>query len=111
MVIPSALIEGTAVGTSATTLYTAPANQTVLLKKLTFSNTTNGALTLSVYLVPSGGSAGSGNAVRTLKTLAPYETFECYEAENQVLAPGDFVAATGSATGITARGSGMLVSN
>jgi hypothetical protein len=110
MVTPARLLEGTAVSTpGAGTLYTAPVNQTALIKKLVFANTTNGALTVSVYLVPLAGAAGAGNAVRTTKTIAPYDTFECYEAENQVLPAGDFLAAAASGAGVTATASGLLI--
>lgn len=90
------------------TLYTAPVNQKVLVKKLTFYNGSGGALNLTVYLVPSGGAAGATNIVR-YKTLADKESFECFEAENQELNAGDFLAAAASGAGIVAHGAGVAI--
>lgn len=110
MVTPTTLIAAAAVSTpGAGTLYTVPANQTCVLKKLTFSNSTNGALTVSVYLVPSGGSAGDSNVIKKLRTVGPYEAWEVFEAENHNLNAGDFISAAASGAGIVARGSGLLV--
>jgi hypothetical protein len=95
---------------SAGTLYTAPANVKALIKKLVFANTdANNAYTLSVYLVPSGGTASDANVLRKTKTLAALETWECYEAENQQLKPGDFIAANASGSAIIAHGAGLLI--
>ena len=110
MVTPSRLLEGTSVSTpSVGTLYTAPVNQTVLIKKLTFTNSTNAAIVLNVYLPPAAGAAGGTNVIRANRTLGPYETYECFEAENHALAAGDFLAAGAGATGVTAHASGLLI--
>lgn len=104
------LFDAAAVSTPAAgTLYTSPANVKTLVKKLVFTNPTAGALNLSVYLVPTGGAAGDTNAVRKTKTLATLETWEYYEAENQELNPGDFLAAAASGAGIVAHGAGLAI--
>ena len=47
----------------ATTLYTVPASTRTLLKDIDIVNTSGGALTVDVYLVPSGGAAATTNAL------------------------------------------------
>ena len=49
-----------AITTGVTTLYTVPAVARALLKEFNIVNTTAGAITARVFLVPSGGSAGTG---------------------------------------------------
>ena len=52
-----------AITTSATTLYTVPSLTRTYLKDINICNTTGSPVTVNVYLVPSGGSAGTGNAL------------------------------------------------
>ncbi len=55
---------------AAATYYTAPANTKVVLKKLTFTNTDTVARTVTVYLVPSGGTAGVTNILVSARAIA-----------------------------------------
>ena len=50
-------------GTSPSTLYTVPGSTITILKQVALCNTTTNNRTISLYLVPSGGTAGVGNAV------------------------------------------------
>jgi hypothetical protein len=109
MVSNQKLFDPAAVSTPAAgTLYTSPANVKTVIKKLTFYNGSGGALNLTVYLVPTGGAAGSGNIV-AYHTLADKETYECYPAENQELNAGDFLSAASSGAGIVAQGAGLAI--
>lgn len=107
MVTPSRIIEGAQLTGAAATYYTAPALTTVRIRKLVFTNTTGGTVAVTVYLVPSAGAAGATNTCWSAKTLAAGQTLECYEAEGQVLAPGDFISALG--LNVTIQGSGDLI--
>ena len=51
-----------AITTGVTTLYTVPASTRALLKEFSIANTTAAAINVRVFLVPSAGSAGTGNA-------------------------------------------------
>ena len=51
-----------AITTGVTTLYTVPASTRALLKEFSIANTTGAAINVRVFLVPSAGSAGTGNA-------------------------------------------------
>ena len=104
------LVEGSQLTTSAATYYTAPANTTTILKKVTVTNTTAGAVSLTMYLVPSGGSAGNANMITDAKAIAAGATYEVYEAENHVLMTGDFLQALASAgASLTLQASGIEV--
>ncbi len=53
----------TTIGTSATTLYTVPDNKFFIIEECTVTNVAVGTETFTLYFVPSGGSAGTANAV------------------------------------------------
>lgn len=105
--------QGTFVGATATNLFALPATSNGSpLKKLTFCNTSGATVTLKVYLVPSGIGAPVDQYLIRSKSLAPSETYECFEAENHFLAPGDSIWATaGTGAVVSARGSGIIVTN
>lgn len=104
------LVEGSQLTTSAATYYTAPANTTTIIKKVTITNTSSGAVTVTIYLVPSGGSAGAANTITSAKSIAAGATYEAYEVENQVLMTSDSIQALASAaTSLTLQASGIEV--
>lgn len=95
---------------SATTEYTAPASTRTIIDKFTATNITGGAVTLTVYLVPSGGSAGDSNKVISALSIAAGATDDIEELKNQILATGDFISVlAGAATSIVIRASGREV--
>lgn len=51
-----------AITTGVTTLYTVPASTRTILKEFSIANTTAAAINVRVFLVPSAGTAGTGNA-------------------------------------------------
>lgn len=81
-----------------TTQYTAT-NCTAIIDKFTATNTSGANATLSINLVPGGGSAGSSNLVLSAKTLAPNETYTCPEVVGHVLPNGAFISTIAGATG------------
>lgn len=88
------------------TLYTAPANTRSIIKKLTFTNASAGALLVTVYLVPSAGAASDANILIHEQSIASGECFECFQAQGQVLQAGGTLQANASgATSITVQGS------
>jgi hypothetical protein len=97
-----------AVTTSAVTVYTTPTINRALVQDIMIANTTAGALTYSVYLVPAAGTAGTGNAIFYQSSLAANISY--HWTGNQVLLPGDTVQVQGSATGLTITISGQQVS-
>ncbi len=91
------LVEGTVLTAAAVTQYTAPALTTTIIKKLTVTNTTATAQSVTIYLIPSAGAAGAANTITSAKSIAPGAVYEAFECENHVLAAGDFVQALASA--------------
>jgi len=101
------IISGSALTGSAATYYTAATGMTTVIKKLVFCNTTAGTVNVTVYLIPSGGTAGTTNTLTTSKSLVSNETWSCPDAENMVLEQGGFIQALGD--GVTIMGSGIEV--
>lgn len=87
---------------SLATLYTVPTNRKFLVKALTFSNHSGGALTLIVECTQN-----SGTQRRYIeRTLDDNEPDLAAELINHVLAPADIIQASGN--GITFLLSGVL---
>lgn len=78
---------------SAATYYTAPANTKSVIKKLTFTNTDTVARTVTVYLVPSAGTAGATNILISARPIPAGDTYDCQEALGQTLLIGGFIQA------------------
>ena len=91
---PKPIIPGSLLTGSAATYYTCPASTRCVVKKLIFCNTEAATpYTVTVYRVPSGGSAGSTNIVVNAHAIDAAESWECYQMENHILAPGDLIQA------------------
>lgn len=85
------------VAASATTYYTCPAGvKKGVIKGLSFTNTDTDAIAITVYAVPSGGTAAAANTLSSAHSIAAGETWQCTEAENKVLASSDFLQALAS---------------
>ena len=104
VLIPAKIAES-----SQTTQYTAT-NVTAIIDKFTATNYSAGAVTISVNLVTSGGSAGNDNLITKTKSLQPAEVYTFPEIVGQILAPGGFISTiAGTATAINIRASGREV--
>jgi hypothetical protein len=109
-VTAKALIEPLLAQNAETTQYTTPAAVRTIIDKFTGTNTTAGALTLTVKLVASGGAAGALNTIVSAKSLAAGECYTFPELVGHVLNPGDFISTLASAAaGIAIRASGREV--
>jgi len=93
-----------------TTQYTAPTGTRTIIDKFTGTNTTAGAVALTVKLVQSGGAAGVANTIVSAKSLSAGECYTFPEIVGHVLNPGDFLSTlAAAATSITIRASGREV--
>jgi hypothetical protein len=109
-VTPKTLIDAKQAENALTTQYTAT-NVTALIDKFTVTNTTGGAQTIDVHLVPEGGSADATNKVIDAATVAANATMTLTQLSGQVLEAGDFISTIASAaTALTIRCSGREVS-
>jgi len=92
-----------------TTQYTA-VNCTTVIDKFTATNTSAANETISVNLVPVGGTAGASNLIVDTRTIAPNETYTFPELVGQVLSPSGFISTIASdATAIVIRASGREI--
>lgn len=94
----------TAVTTGFTTLYTVATSTRVLLKDISICNTTSGALTFYISLVPAEGTAGAGNALFSNAPILPNSTIQW--TGTHVLNAGDTIQVKASAAGVTITASG-----
>lgn len=97
-VVVKGLIDSKYAANAITTQYTADLNSKMrtTIDKFTGVNITGGALTLSVYLVPYGGTADNSN-LRITKSLAAGESYGFPEVAGHTLNPGGFIATNASA--------------
>lgn len=91
--------------TAATTQYTTPASRQDVIKDMEFANTSAAAITLTVNVVPTGGSASTANQILSAVSIPGNQTL--HWTGTIVMNAGDFVSTATSATGITATVSGL----
>lgn len=109
-VVAKVLIEAKNAESSQTTQYVA-SGVSAIIDKFTATNYDTVARTISVNLVPSGGSAGNSNLIVKTKTLQAGETYTFPEIVGQTLASGDLISTIASAaSAINIRSSGREVS-
>jgi hypothetical protein len=92
-----------------TTQYTA-VSCTTIIDKFTGTNTSGANVTISVNIVPNGGTAGGTNLVVDTRTIAPNETYTFPELVGHVLPPSGFISTiAGTASAIVIRASGREI--
>lgn len=98
---PKVIIAAQDAPNATTTLYTSPVSATggkgTWIDKFTATNHTAGAVALSIYLVPLGGTAANSNIVIQAAGLAAGATDTLPEVVGKFLNPGDFIAVLASA--------------
>lgn len=105
--LPKQLVSGSQLTTSAATYYTVPSNTISTISACSLVNTTATARTATVYLVPSGGTAGVGNCILSARVISPGESFNVFSAIGQSLPAGATIQALAEAgTAITLIASG-----
>lgn len=90
-------------------LYTAPAATRTVIRQAALCNTTAGALTVDVYLVPSGGSATASNQALKSFSVAAETTVEPPGIVGQVIEAGGSLRAQASGAGLTCIASGSEI--
>lgn len=89
-----------ALTTSYATVYTALANSRTYVKDITIINTTSSAINIYLSLVPSGGTAGSSNALFYGNSLPANTTVQW--TGSQIMNATDTIQVKASAVGCTA---------
>ena len=93
-----------AITTGVTTLYTVPVATRTLLKEFSIANTTAADINVRVFLVPSLGSAGTGNAFLYDVPVPSANALQYNGIE--VLNAGDTIQIQAVSTGLTIIASG-----
>lgn len=104
----AALVQGVQLPSSVGIMYTCPANMAVIIRHATFTNTTGGAITVTAYVVPSGGAVGDPTTIMKAISIAGGATYTSAELSGIVLNVGDTLQAFASAaTSISLNVSGI----
>ena len=92
----------TAVSNSLTTVYTSTNNTAITYLNLT--NSSGGAITVDIHVIPSGGTAGTTNLVAKTLSISATDSYQLYSGGEKLLFEnGDFIQVVASAaTGINA---------
>lgn len=91
------LVEGSQLTTGAVAYYTAPTATRTKIMTAVLVNTTAGAITATVHLVPILGAATVSNRVISAVSIAANASYTCPELVNQVLETGGMLQALASA--------------
>ncbi len=90
---------------SQTTIYTAPAVTTTLPSRLDFVNLANTPTTFDLFLVPSGGSAGTTNQLLSKEGVNPNDRLPL-DMRGIAMNTGDFLVVQPYTNSLTIHGSG-----
>tara|TARA_R100000406_G_scaffold88657_1_gene74157 strand:+ start:18 stop:356 length:339 start_codon:yes stop_codon:yes gene_type:complete len=85
-------------------IYTCPANTRTYVKDITVCNTTSGAVTFFLSLVPDQGTAGTANALFNAHSIAANTTYQW--KGTQILNAAETIQFKGGGTGLTIHVSG-----
>jgi hypothetical protein len=110
-VTPAVLAPSAQLTAGVVTYITGTANAQTIIKRAVFTNVTAGAVTFTVWRVPSGGTSGSTNLLIDARSIAAGGTDLAPELANMVLYAGDTIQAEASAaTSINFTASGFVAS-
>jgi hypothetical protein len=111
-IAPITLVQATDAPNAAAAQYTCPANSKVVVRHAVFVNHTAGAVTLSVYVVESGGSVTDARKVLDVLSIAAHTAYVSPELAGVVLNAGDAIQTVASASAsISQNISGILQTN
>lgn len=84
------------VAATETTQYTCAANSAVRVASATLCNTHTAAITVSVSVVPTGGTAAGSNRILSSYSVAAGDSIRLDELTGALLGPGDFISGIAS---------------
>ena len=109
-ITPKQLIAAQQLTAAAVTYYTVPANVRAIIQKLTFTNVTAVARTVTVRFVVSGGTGSATNTIAITKTIPAYDYWIGDVGQGHVLETGGFIEAlSDSAASVVILASGLEV--
>lgn len=89
------LVEGRSIPDVDTNVYTAPANTTTIIDKITTANYDTASRVVTIGVVAAGNTAGNVYYIAK-RTLAAKETYIWPEVVGQILNTGDYITAISS---------------
>lgn len=93
-----------------TVIYTAT-DVTTIVDKFIAANTDSSTRTITVNIIPSGGSVGGQNIITSALSLTAGQSLDLPEQKNQILNPGDMISVKASvASKVVVRVSGREIS-
>lgn len=93
-----------------TIVYTVPALTRTIIDKFTATNTDGSTRTITVNIIPAGGSAGNQNTVTSAQSLTAGLSMELAEQSRQILNAGDMISVIASvASKVVIRASGREI--
>lgn len=102
------LIPSKEVDASETTQYTST-GVTTTIWNCTVTNKTGSAATITIRIVPSGGSAGATNTIISARSIAAGECYPCPELVGKVLGDGQFISTlAGTANALVINAGGVI---
>lgn len=102
------LVQATQLPNAVAVQYTCPVNSRVIVRHVVFANTTAGAITVTGYVIPSGGSVTDAGKVLDAFSIAAHSIYVSPEYAGVVLNAGDTIQCFASAaTSISMNASGI----
>ncbi|ACI52195.1 conserved hypothetical protein [Gluconacetobacter diazotrophicus PA1 5] len=95
---PVSLIAAQAVPASAASLYISPTGVISRIDSLSVCNIGTAPAQVTIYLVPSGSTAGATNTTTLSQTILGGQTWNSPNEIGKVLSPGDAIAVMASAS-------------
>lgn len=103
------IIEPRFMPASQTTLFAAQSGQSVRIDSLSIVNGDSIAATVSINIVPSGGSASAANLTTKAQSIPSGQTWNSPNEVGKVLVAGDFISAICSTASVAAISAGGLL--
>lgn len=100
MISLTSLQPGATLTSAANPICTATATSGTWINSAVFTNTNSGVVTLTVYVVRSGDSTGTGNILIDGQTLAQQQAYVAPELQGRFLNQGDALWASASTGGV-----------
>lgn len=85
MIVTKPLVEGVVLTTSAVAYYTTSSKVTSAITKATVTNTTGTSATVTVYIVPPGGSPAAANTIISAQPIAAGHSIDLFQLHGQKL--------------------------
>lgn len=98
MLTPKTFVNGELITDSAVEYYTAPSATRGIVSKASFTNDHSSTVTVTMYFVPSGDTAGAANQIGKATAILAGKTWSNPDAEGHVLEPGTRITILASVT-------------